>query len=221
MHSLLESYLSEVAAHLSPLPMERSREETREMRAHLESVYAAHRQQGQTKDEAAQEAVAQFGAPEAVGRDTVAAWRRGRRMDGRSFWGAAALALALTYLPNLPGRVVHLAGPSLLRLTHRGQFEMWQFELGVVLLLLPSYFGCGALCQFAFPRRAVAGTALTEACLILLFVDSNLGFLGREIVSETGLACLYMAEWVLCPLAAVLGAWAVGRWRRRHHAQPA
>jgi len=220
MHSLLETYLSEVAAQLSALPAKKCNEELREMRAHLENVFAAYRQQGKTEDEAAQNAVAQFGVPEPVGRDTVLAWRRGQRMNGRSFWGAATLALALTYLPNLPGRVVHLAEPSLLRLTPQGQFEMWRFELGVVLLLLPSYFLCGVLCGLAFPKRAVVGTALTEASLILLFVTSNYGFLAREIVGETGLAFLYTAEWVLCPVTAILGAWAVDRGRRNHHAQP-
>jgi len=43
MHSLLESYLAEVAAHLSALPAKQRNEELREMRAHLESVFAAYR----------------------------------------------------------------------------------------------------------------------------------------------------------------------------------
>lgn len=214
MHSLLEDYLAKVAAHLSAMPAKRCAEELREMRTHLENAVIVNREMGQTEDEAAQNAVAQFGTPQDLGENVVWAWRRGVIVGRRSFWGAAALALALTFLPNLPIRVVHLAEPYFLRVP----FE-WEFEMRIVLLLLPSYFVCGVLCGFAFPRRAVAGTMLTEMGLILLFLTSNLGFLGREFVGDKVLTLLYVAEWVLCPLSAILGAWVGSRsrltWKRR------
>lgn len=73
-------------------------DELREMRAHLEAAFAAGLERGQTEDEAAQGVLAQFGTPDAVGAETVAAWRRGLRLDQRSLWGAAACALALSFL---------------------------------------------------------------------------------------------------------------------------
>jgi hypothetical protein len=60
MHSLLEAYLSELAAHLSALPTKPRVEELREMRAHLENAVAGYRAQGSTDEEAAQAALAQF-----------------------------------------------------------------------------------------------------------------------------------------------------------------
>ena len=52
MHRLLESYLSEVAAHLSALPVVRRNEELREMRSHLLSAVEAYQERGETEAEA-------------------------------------------------------------------------------------------------------------------------------------------------------------------------
>ncbi len=78
MHSLLEAYLGEVAAHLSALPPARRTEELREMRTHLENAVVVGRELGRTEDEAAREALAQFGTPGETGEKLVQAWKRGR-----------------------------------------------------------------------------------------------------------------------------------------------
>ncbi len=77
MHSLLENYLSEVAAHLGALPVARRNEELREMRAHLLSAVAAYQELGETEQEALESALRQFGPSSQVAGGLTHAWRRG------------------------------------------------------------------------------------------------------------------------------------------------
>ncbi len=99
MHILVEGYLSKVAAHLSALPAKRRADELREMGTHLENAVIVNREMGQTEDEAARNAIAQFGTPEALGKNVVWAWWRGERLSRRSFWGAVvSTPLMLTCL---------------------------------------------------------------------------------------------------------------------------
>ena len=210
MHSLLEDYLSEVAAHLSALPVKQRNEELREMRTHLENAVLVSHERGQSENEAAQSIVAQFGTPQELGKSTVTAWRRGVMLDRRSFWGAAALTVALTFWPNLPGRVVHLTltEPFLASQTHPWQVEFW-----IVLVLIPSYFLCGLVCNVVFPRRGVAGTALAGTSVMLLFLRSNFIALVHEFPSDPVFAFLLTLEW-FCPTATIFGVWAGSRWRQ-------
>lgn len=83
MHTLLELYLSEVAAFLQPLSPQRRDEELQEMRQHLLNAIIVNREMGQSEDEAAKSAVAQFGTPTAVGENVVWAWRRQARQRTR------------------------------------------------------------------------------------------------------------------------------------------
>ena len=76
MHSLLEAYLSEVEAHLGALPTKRRAEELREMRTHLENAVIVNRELGQSEEEAARSAVAQFGTAQDLGENVAWAWRR-------------------------------------------------------------------------------------------------------------------------------------------------
>jgi uncharacterized membrane protein len=149
MHSLLESYLSEVAAQLSALPVKRRNEELREMRAHLENAVVVSRELGQSEDEAAQGIVAQFGTPRDLGDNLVWAWRRGATQDRRSFWGAAAYTLGLQLL--IPVSLV----PVLLTALHSptGSLVNASFGVGIPFLV-------GAISGMLFSKRAVAGTAL-------------------------------------------------------------
>ena len=74
MHSLLERYLSEVAAHLSALPSKQSAEELREVQAHLENAIR------DTQDKGVSEAEAVVGVLEQSDRRRPshrALWRRG------------------------------------------------------------------------------------------------------------------------------------------------
>jgi len=104
MHNLLESYLAEVAAHLSALPPKQRAEELREMRAHLENAVIVNRELGQAEDEVAQNAVAQFGTPQDLGENVVWAWQRGKALNKKSLFGATVattLVLCLmTFLMN-------------------------------------------------------------------------------------------------------------------------
>ena len=97
MHSLLEKYLSEVAAHLSALPTKQRTEELREMRAHLENAVTINKELGQSDDDAMQNAVMQFGTPEDLGDNLVWAWRRGLAKNKRSFWSAASCTFAVLF----------------------------------------------------------------------------------------------------------------------------
>ena len=181
MHSLLEQYLSEVAAHLSALPPKRRSEELREMRTHLENAAAAHRKLGQSEEDAARNALVQFGTPEALGQSAVAAWRRGVRRDWRDLAGAAACTFALmlaTHLIMLWCSAVHSSG----------------FDFGVLV----QGGGLGAavgLCNLYFPRRAVSGI---ELGLILFFV----AFFG---VFQSGL--LGLGETAGSCLGVLVGTW--------------
>lgn len=78
MHSLLEEYLSEVAAHLSALPPSRRNEELREMRAHLLSASEAYQELGDTEQEAVGAILRQFGPPAEVAAGLTHAWCRGQ-----------------------------------------------------------------------------------------------------------------------------------------------
>jgi len=106
MHSLLESYLSEVSAHLGALPPKRRAEELREMRAHLENAVIVSRDMGRSEAEAAANAIRQFGTPQDLGGNLVWAWRRGRSLDRKSFFGAIASSLIL--LNTMPYLVIAL-----------------------------------------------------------------------------------------------------------------
>jgi hypothetical protein len=87
MHSLLESYLAEVRAKLSPLPLKRREEEMREMRQHLLSAMEANQELGQSADEAVASALADFGTPEKASESVLWAWRRDvRKQSIQSFW---------------------------------------------------------------------------------------------------------------------------------------
>lgn len=81
MHSLLENYLTEVAAHLSALPPSRRNEELREVQAHLESAVAAMQESGAGEAEAVGATLEQFGQAKAVARGFVAAWREQKKGD--------------------------------------------------------------------------------------------------------------------------------------------
>lgn len=215
MHSLLESYLAEVAAHLSALPAKQRNEELREMRAHLESVFAAYRQQGQTADEAARNAVAQFGRPETVGQDTVTAWQRGEALNQRSVWGAAACTLAVRFL------VPHCLTP--LETAYLHPISPGHFEGPSVWVLLgcntAGPFLAGAMSGFLFPKRAVAGTGLglvAYFCLILVLAGYWLTHHGHVMYPVPPASTLVLSltiQSVTSGIVSLLSAWAVSRWR--------
>lgn len=89
MHSLLENYLAEVRAKLSALPLKRREEEMREMRQHLLSAMEANRDLGQGEDEAAMNALNEFGTSAEASESVLWAWRRDlRRKMQKQSWRA-------------------------------------------------------------------------------------------------------------------------------------
>jgi hypothetical protein len=170
MHRLLEHHLSEVAAHLSAMPAARRNEELREMRAHLENAVAVNRDRGLSEGQAVSAALEQFGAPAAVGHETLVAWRRGEALRRRDFWGAAASVLVFSQAG------VRLLTPLLLPLAngYLGQNSLiptawlWLALLGYYMFL---YAITGAVGGAIFPRQAVRGAAAgagLSACLLLM-----------------------------------------------------
>jgi hypothetical protein len=213
MHSLLETYLSELAAHLSALPTKPRVEELREIRAHLENAVAGYQAQGRTEEASARAALAQFGTPQAVGSETILAWRRGERLYRRSFWGAAACTLAVRFLmpfllapletvylhPTSPG---HFVGPSV--------WVLCGFNIAGPIL-------AGAVSGLFFPKRAVAGAGLglvayfSLALAIRGYWFAHHGMATYPVSFQTILLSL-TGQFVTGGSVSLLSAWAVSRW---------
>jgi uncharacterized membrane protein len=216
MHSLLENYLAEVAAHLGPLPAKRRAEELREMRAHLEAALAAGLERGQAEDEAARGVRAQFGTPEAVGAETVAVWRRGKRRTVKSFLGAALVTLAaLNTVPYLVEFLLHRFVAS-----WPDHVTFW------VTRNLAAWALMGAVTGLSSPKRAVAGTAFVMGSFFLWdmadFFEFNVHNTPFPQGSPRWMEYLLFNLWYtrLIPditllLTAVATAWLGSRRRRR------
>ena len=212
MHSQLETYLTEVSSHLGALPGKRRDEELREMRAHLEAAYAAGRGRGQAEDEAAREAFAQFGTPNAVGTETVAAWRRGRRLDRRSFWGAAVCVAILTILLT---RLALLTPPGLLPTRGFGQppFSL-QIWAEWIVWLMPMFLLAGGISSLLLPRRAITGVAFGITAYLLFFLvrDMDQGRAFQDEADRIRWLIFCITDLVLVA-TTVAAAWAGSRWR--------
>ena len=210
MHSLIEQYLSEVATHLSALPAKQRAEEMREMRTHLVNAVIVNRELGQSEDEAARNAVAQFGTARDLGENIVWAWRRGEKRRNWGFWGAVAstpltllsLILAMSHMPNfqIPWLDSYCAA-------HKGSGET--IGMAVVQgMFLAVFMVAGAAVGTLSPRRAVRAVCLG---LTVFFVGWTL------INGRSGLPDNWQRiGWIL---TAIASAWAVGRsrlaWNRR------
>ena len=203
MHSLIEQYLSEVAAHLSALPPKRRAEEMREMRTHLENAAIVNRELGQSEDEAAADAVAQFGAAQDLGENIVWAWRRGKALNRKSFLGAAA---ATTLVLCLDALYMNFVGfPSWLDRYCNGHPG---FTMTLVRGVLLTNFGlAGLVSGIAFPKRAVQG-----ACLGLAFFWA--GWAAVDGIGRSGLwSFLFYGDRAGWMLAAIASAWVGSRSR--------
>jgi uncharacterized membrane protein len=166
MNNLVENYLSEVAAYLKSLPAKRREEELREMRQHLLNAVTANQETGMIDDQAVQKALEQFGTPEALGKEVMVAWQRGRKREIRDFWGAALMSVALV--------------PCLIFLLPYWYFSMVNVAFGLpmhwmaVVEAHSSFFlVCaltGAMTGRVFPARAVGGTAFGAVVLVIAWM---------------------------------------------------
>ena len=212
MHSLLEDYLAEVAAQMQPLPVKRRSEELREIRSHLENSFAVCQEQGGTEEEAAQSTLAQFGASETIGQETVAAWRRGENLRKRDFWGAAGCALALfcllSYLlgPFADAALPH-SGPA--NLHGLAVYLSWHYSI---------YLLAGGISGFLFPRCAVVGARLALA-LYLGFDTIHtviwIAHVGHTQIHRPGMVGLSIViQYAQVILLTLFAAWAGSRWHK-------
>jgi uncharacterized membrane protein len=221
MHSLLESYLSEVAAQLSALPAKQRNEELREMRAHLENAVFVSRELGQSEEEAAQNVVAQFGGPKDLGENVVWAWRREQTLSKHSFWGATLCTFALLFLAGFSEgpfvkayfNLVVTASPL------TAQYIFLAFELFGPLV-------AGIITGSFFSKKAVAGNAsgvVAYSSLCLCFYTHRIfqpGYLQHfEPFSPATVALRFLAPLVTEGLVALTAAWISSRlrltWRER------
>ncbi|MDQ2800076.1 MAG: permease prefix domain 1-containing protein [Armatimonadota bacterium] len=162
MHSLLENYLAEVAAQISALPSKQCSEELREMRTHLENAVLVNRELGLSEDEAAQNAIAQFGTSAALAENVVWAWRRGETGERRSFWSiVVSLPLMLTCLLLLQNQYVGLLGHVLPPWYHEYCVKHPDSVMLLVRGLFLATFGlAGLVAGVFFPKRTVRGVCL-------------------------------------------------------------
>jgi len=163
MHSLLETYLSEVAAQLSPLPPSRRDEELREVQGHLESAVAAMREKGASEAEAAVAVLEQFGQAKVVAHGFVAAWRRGENkrkgivMKERIFFGTslAMVTLAAAWLMFVMTMIGHTLFPKGQVFIHASEGASLKVQQGVVQVLSAGSNGTGVEHWNAAPLTVV------------------------------------------------------------------
>ena len=170
MHSLLEEYLSEIAAHLSALPPKKRMEELREVRTHLENAVVVGREMGRTQEAAARVAVAQYGAAEVVGQELTAVWRREVGLNVRGMVSAAVCTVGVT---AALARMTALLGPFLppapvqSLLVPAYSLDLWA---AWVVWLMPLCLIVGGVSGLLFPRRAVAGVVVGLDVFLLCFL---------------------------------------------------
>ena len=216
MHSPLEAYLEQVAAHLSALPAKRRNEELREMRQHLQNAVTVNQELGQSEEDAAANAVLQFGTAEDLGSNLVWAWKRERTRNNFSFAGAAAITALLICFGLLSMNYTDwnsILPKSLLLYLGRHPGYGMDFTRATFLLT----FGLSGLAAGSlFPRQAVRGVCLGLALFWLGFAAVD-GF-GQltMLMSLNGLVREERGEWML---SALVFAWTGSRarqtWNRR------
>ncbi len=222
MHSLVEEYLSALAAQLSALPPKRRTEELREVRTHLENAVVVGREMGRTEDEAIRVAVAQYGTVEVVGQELTAAWRRGRERDTRSFSGAVGCTVALT---TGLARMTALIGPFLLPAPAQGLLVP-PYSLGLwaawVVWLMPLCLLVGGVSGLLFPRRAVAGVVVGLDVFLLCFLMGGSGVAAlltggaapaASVPDDVSTLLVGFTTGVVLILGAAVAAWTVSRGR--------
>ena len=199
MHTLLEAYLEQVAAHLSALPPKRRNEELREMRQHLLNALTVNRELGQTEEDAAANAVMQFGTPEDLGDNLIWAWRRGEnKLNRRSSWIAAVSTFVILFFSPL---------------------LMVPLPFGPWLPTVSSPLIAGVVCGGFFSKRGLAGTALGMALYYYVFSASAFiyGYSQPEFrhLMEPVLhtARLFFIQQSEAAMLTLFVAWATSRWR--------
>jgi hypothetical protein len=212
MHTLLEAYLDQVAAHLSALPVKHRNEELREMRQHLLNAVTVNQEMGQSEEDAAANAIMQFGTSQELGGSVMRAWRRGKRQNWKSFFGAALVSFLLLLGIALSFDRYEAFWPS------RMAFILTRDFTNAVLV--------GTFTGLLFPRRAVVGTVFMYGSLILWGITDFFNLNYRNTPFPTGsypsmkylfvdLFYCQLFESVPLLLVGIFAAWLGSRWRIR------
>ena len=211
MHSLLEAYLDQVAAHLSTLPAKRRHEELREMRQHLLNAVTVDKELGQSEEDAAANAVMQFGTPEDLGHNLVWAWRRGVARDRHSLWGAAVCTpIMLVLMPLL------LLSFVITPLEHTISPPWKVLEAGGNLFGVACILAAGAINGTFFSKRAIAGTMLAAVIYSGFCVAGHCHTPGAVPYSlVTRMVIEFAVQSVEVGLVALCFAWTSRRWKQK------
>ena len=213
MHSLLESYLSEVAAHLSALPVKRRNEELREMRAHLENAVIVNQELGQSEEDAAASALVQFGLPEALGENVVWVWRREKKLSLQSCLKAAACTVAMTILLGHLMPLLHCYSSPVVTSLH-SSLLLWGKR---VLWLIPMFVLVGGVSGFLFPKRSVEGVALGMDAFLFYFLATGnvVAVKGAGTPDNFDTLLIGFSHTVVLAIISAASAWSGSRWRLR------
>ena len=213
MHSLLDTYLEEVAAHLSALPPAQRTEELREMRTHLENAVIVGREMGRTGEEAVKEALAQFGTPAELGDNLVWVWRRERTLNRRSLFSAAVCTVAMLFLVSYFVVMVFLV-PRLGHFMSNPEFIAYEWRYRVCFgLIVP--VSAGIASAVFFSKRAVLGAMLGQAIFQCVWWGYVIFLMVTETHSLPGLSYFADRAYLTADAIAVtlIIAWAVSRLR--------
>ena len=193
MHTLLEAYLDQVAAHLSALPPKRHTEELREMRQHLLNAVTVNQELGQSEEDAAANAIMQFGTAEDLGDNLVWAWRREQLLNKKSLVGAVTCTSALLF--TMPAAVAMLLLPIYSRIGLFHGTSQWNrvalYALGFLVYDLPAYALIGTVIRRLFSRRAVLGISLVVGAYTVFDIILH-PYWGQWIYSPGHLRYVYL-----------------------------
>lgn len=217
MHSPLDTYLEQVAAHLFALPPKRREEELREMRQHLLNAVTVNREAGQLEEDAAQNAVLQFGTAADLGDNLEWAWRRERRLNKRSLTASTLISLLGLCLIIFvaPSGAAHVLDPFVVQM---GKVHHWSLlEIQTFLFLtydLPLYSLLGAATGLLFPKRAAQGTSLIVTAWTVCLIVPRLCW--EELVYRPNtferILGLFVCD-VMPSLIAIASASFISRWQ--------
>ncbi len=219
MHTLLEAYLEQVAAHLSALPTKRRNEELREIRQHLLNAVTVNQELGQPEEDAAANAVLQFGTAEDLGGNLVWAWRRERKLGRRDFWGAAICAPLLCWMTILvPPHLIPSPSRSFAQPPFSGFLWMdWIFWLLPYCLLI------GGLSGLLFPKRALAGVTLGLTVYLAWFLAHMIAFNSEHSTAEYRNLAYFVMDIIVIGIAAFAAKggsqWRIARNKRKRVAR--
>ena len=169
MSSLLDVYLDEVAAKLNALPMKRRTEELREIRQHLLNAVTVNKELGQSKEDAAANAVLQFGTPQDLGENLVWAWRREEKLNCRSFWGAAIFSSVVCVFGEFLFRPLAELGFNFHSSVHSPERWLWW----LICFRFAGPIFVGLMTSLVFSKRAGFGGVLGPMLYFALCIPAS------------------------------------------------